>query len=438
MQNLVFYVAAGGPLGVVKDYANAKTSPVPTLVLGASCCLRMRLFADDNHSDPFPLSELSAITSWSWQMDTDFDSSTTCKIVGDNSDIFAHSVEDTINGSTATFTEIVIPISDMLTEELVALIGSSESVSLSGELCGYDQNADLVFVLQVKGFTVRNRISATGDPTELDPDYLTEAQVRALVYGGWDVEFSADAENWHSTQTSSDRYIRFRLSGEATADWSKAVALVQGPKGDPGATGAQGPKGDKGDIGPQGPAGQDATLIGASQTVSSLTSGYIVVTHDAIPVSIKTNLGNLYPLEKGTITISNGSWQIDPAAYLAYDGSASFTGPWTVYFAGGLPEVQTIIAATNAITPQEHQVFKHTIVSGETISISSSSLTSSICMTFELWLDMPSTAVSFTLPAFTWISDVPDFDSANTRFVITVRWNGTKFLACSAYQEALA
>ena len=180
-------------------------------------------------------------------------------------------------------------------------------------------------------------------------------------------------------------------------------------------------------------------LEGASQVVSSLVSGAIMLENEAVPVALKTSAGNLYPLEKGTISISSGAWQIDPAAYLAYDNVSSFAGPWTVYFAGGLPETQTIHSGGSSIVPQEHQVYRHDIVASETVSVDFSSLTSSMCMTFELWLDMPSPAVSFTLPAFTWVDGAtPDFATASTRYVITVRWTGTKFLANLAYTEALA
>lgn len=57
----------------------------------------------------------------------------------------------------------------------------------------------------------------------------------------------------------------------------------------------------------------------------------------------------------------------------------------------------------------------------------------------ELWLDMPTPAVPFTLQSFTWVDGAaPDFSSASTRYAMTVRWNGTKFLANLAYTEALA
>lgn len=182
------------------------------------------------------------------------------------------------------------------------------------------------------------------------------------------------------------------------------------------------------------------TAIESSSTVTSLTSGYIRVAHEAAPIALKTNAGSFYPLEKGSVTSDSSYWYIDPAPYLAYDGVASFSGTWTVYFAGGLPEVMTIIAATTAITPAEHQVFQHTLAASDAITIDTSALSATKCMTFELWLDMPSTAVSFTLPSgIAWVTgSAPDFSSGSTRYVIAVRWNGTKLLANLAYTEALS
>ena len=46
MQNTIFYVAANETLGVVRDYANAKTATPPTLMRGVEACLKMRLFAN--------------------------------------------------------------------------------------------------------------------------------------------------------------------------------------------------------------------------------------------------------------------------------------------------------------------------------------------------------------------------------------------------------
>ena len=74
---------------------------------------------------------------------------------------------------------------------------------------------------------------------------------------------------------------------------------------------------------------------GSSQTVTELTDGKIVLTADTVPFMIRTNLGTFYPIEKGSLSISaGGDWIIDPAPYLAYDDSQTFTGTWTVFFAG--------------------------------------------------------------------------------------------------------
>ena len=180
-------------------------------------------------------------------------------------------------------------------------------------------------------------------------------------------------------------------------------------------------------------------LEGASEVVSALTSGAIVTTREAVPVALKTSAGNLYPLEKGTITISSGAWTIDPAAYLAYDNVSSFSGPWTVYFAGGVPDYMPIISGGGAVVPHENQAYKVTLSSGTAIAVNSAGLTSDICVTQELWLDMPSAAVPFTLQSFTWVDGAaPDFTSASTRYAVTVRWDGTEFLANLAYTKDLA
>ena len=69
MQDLIFYVAANETLGAVRDYANMRNESAPTLVLGVSVCLRMRLFTERNVATPYPFSAFSGIAAWSWSMD---------------------------------------------------------------------------------------------------------------------------------------------------------------------------------------------------------------------------------------------------------------------------------------------------------------------------------------------------------------------------------
>ena len=236
MQNTTFYVAANETLGVVKDYANAKTVTPPTLVRGVAACLKMRLFAKNDGTDAYPISAFANIVSWQWAMDNDFNESTAYKLVGDNGDITVASVTESIDGEEISYTEISIPISGMNTAELAAWLGTEKSKSgLAGELVGFDADGGQIFILQLENFTVRNRITSIGNPTPVDPDYLTAAQVNALIAAGIAVQYSVDgATLWHDTQTAADRFIRVRSANSVDAVWSEAIGLVVGPQGDPG------------------------------------------------------------------------------------------------------------------------------------------------------------------------------------------------------------
>lgn len=251
MQTIPFYVAAGSTLGAVRDYANAQNAAAPVLTRGVATCLKMRLFASGESADPYPLAELQSIPTWQFVMDDDFDSTSAYILVADHDDITVERVTETINGTPCVFTEITLPITEMNTEELNALLGTQESIAtLNGELVGFDEDSSEVFVLQVKGFTVRNRISSTGNPTEIPAEYLTEAQVRALCSAGLEMIFSVtaseNAADWHKTQTTSDKFFRIRLRGDSrnwtagsAADygWSDCFGLLVGATGTPGADG---------------------------------------------------------------------------------------------------------------------------------------------------------------------------------------------------------
>ncbi len=235
MQNIVFYVAASTMLGTVKDYVNNKTAQPPSLVKGVGCTLKMRLFKTADGETPYPIEQFANVAAWSWIMDSDFNESTTHKLQADTGQITVATVTDEIDGDEHTYTEFTLPISNMATQELYTWLGTDEAKSgLHGELVGVDGDANTVFVLQVKNFTVRNRIGATGTPTEIEPEYLTEAQVRALVQGGFECQYSADGENWHATQGTGDNMFRFRIAGDDAADWSVAIIL---PAGTPGRDG---------------------------------------------------------------------------------------------------------------------------------------------------------------------------------------------------------
>ncbi|MBS5532367.1 hypothetical protein KH017_16380 [bacterium] len=195
------------------------------------------MFANRDGMEAYSLAAFLNIVSWQWAMDDDFNEATSYKLVGDNGNILVRSVTETIDDEEIVYTEIAIPMPEMNTAELAAWLGTEKSKSgLHGELVGFDAAGKQVFIVQIENFTVRNRITSLGDPTPIQPDYLTAAQVQALIAAGVEIQFSADGENeWHIAQTDDDRYIRIRSASSNNAEWSNAIRLVGGPKGDAGA-----------------------------------------------------------------------------------------------------------------------------------------------------------------------------------------------------------
>ena len=182
MQELKVYVSAASAVGVVRDYANARSSALPALVRGVEACLKLRLFETADGNSPYPIDQLFNISAWAFVMDKDYNDQTASVLKADNASITVQSVTDTILDSEYTYTEVSIPLPNTNTEELNEWLGTAQSKSgLSAELVGYNSEGKAVFVLQLENFTVRNRLTSAGDPTELPPDYWTEAQVRAFV-----------------------------------------------------------------------------------------------------------------------------------------------------------------------------------------------------------------------------------------------------------------
>ena len=245
MQEIKIYVAANGALGVIRDYANAKGVSAPTLVRGCEVLLRVRLFANSEGDTPYPVEQLQNITAWQWVMDYDYNSETQYILEADNSNITVESVSEMVEDAERVFTEISIPLTSTNTVQLAEWLGTQKSRSgLHGELVGYDASGDDVFVLQIENFTFRNRISALGSPTEIDPDYLTEAQVRALVAGlaknPLEYQFSVDGvSGWHDVQAKDDRYFRQRIAN-VNAEWSTGIAMFTGKDGENGKDGNDG------------------------------------------------------------------------------------------------------------------------------------------------------------------------------------------------------
>ena len=77
-------------------------------------------------------------------------------------------------------------------------------------------------------------------------------------------------------------------------------------------------------------------------------------------------------------------------------------------------------------------VVKHTLSENDVITFDTVSLDENLCITMELWLTMPETVVSFSVPDVTWIEE-PAFDTANTLYCVVIRWDGENVLANAGY-----
>lgn len=180
MQTIKIHCLADGVVGEYRDYLNASTAAPPTIVKGVEVQFLLRLFSRQNSPEAYDINRLSGIVAWKFALDKDFDESSTCIIEADNANIELASVSE----DEQQYTEFRIPIANTNTVELNEWMGTNKSKSgLVGELSGYDSEGKAAFVLQLENITVRNRIVSAGYPEEVPSNYLTEAQVRALIKG---------------------------------------------------------------------------------------------------------------------------------------------------------------------------------------------------------------------------------------------------------------
>lgn len=125
------------------------------------------------------------------------------------------------------------------------------------------------------------------------------------------------------------------------------------------------------------------TLTGTYTSADIVNSDYLQIQNTAIPVMIQTTNGNLYPIEKGSLTRNSGHFLIDTRPYLSYDNEETFTGQWIIYYGAGINDLyttaNTIIEQTVSATPfnirfSEADVHVLTITTNETVTLTNSDL----------------------------------------------------------------
>lgn len=312
MQDIVFYAAANETLGVVRDYANERNSPAPVLTLGVSVCLRMRLFSSTDGATPYPIASLNGISDWQWSMDSDFDRGSACKLVADEGGISVHTETDTVNGETMNFTEFVIQISNMNTEELAAWLGNEKMRSgMTGELVGYDSSGNAAFVLQIENFSVRNRVAGLVDPTVLDQEIVTRTQAERMIQTA--VSSSADTKQDKLTSSNAGTGISVSNAGVISVSGvpqSAVTGLVSDLTG----------KQDKLVVGgtyainvtsasTAGIAGK-VTLEHVYVGNTAIADGNNIITSDFLPTANGTTPGLVKSADTNMLTISSGGISI--------------------------------------------------------------------------------------------------------------------------------
>ena len=166
MQEHIIYLDAHESVAVVRDEKNMRTLPPPTLVRGTACTLKLRLFAERIGTTPYPIANLYDVVSWQWAMDSDFYDRSPYKLVADNPNIELNSVQEFRDGIGRVYTQITIPMPSMETNELARWLGSEPvRAGLTGELTGFDATGSPIYILQVEGFKIRNRIVSSAGPT---------------------------------------------------------------------------------------------------------------------------------------------------------------------------------------------------------------------------------------------------------------------------------
>ena len=165
MQEHIIYLDAHESVAVVRDEKNMRSLPPPTLVRGTACVLKLRLFAERIGTTPFPIANLYDVVSWQWAMDSDFCDRSPHKLVADSANIELNSVQEFRDGIGRAYTQITIPMPSMETGELARWLGSEPvRAGLTGELTGFDATGSPIYILQIEGFKIRNRIVASAAP----------------------------------------------------------------------------------------------------------------------------------------------------------------------------------------------------------------------------------------------------------------------------------
>jgi len=167
--NISLRILDGVNASVVDEY-NQLQNWTASIVRGMNAELVLKLFSSTTQDSAMAQADLD-YASWDFVMSDDWDTATDPQI-------------RVSSGITVDEDGLIhIPLTDTNTEELIAALGTAESVTLGCELCGFSAGeTPPTFVLQWN-ISVRNRrsVAGTGTPTTVPDGSYNAAQVDALL-----------------------------------------------------------------------------------------------------------------------------------------------------------------------------------------------------------------------------------------------------------------
>lgn len=167
--NISLRILDGVNASVVDEY-NQLQNWTASIVRGMNAELVLKLFSSTTQDSAMAQADLD-YASWDFVMSDDWDTATDPQI-------------RVSSGITVDENGLIhIPLTDTNTEELIAALGTSESITLGCELCGFaTAETTPSFVLQWN-ISVRNRrsVAGTGTPTTVPDGSYNAAQVDALL-----------------------------------------------------------------------------------------------------------------------------------------------------------------------------------------------------------------------------------------------------------------
>ena len=339
------------------DEFNTRIAAKPVIHYGAVPVWELHFYSGDPSETPEAV-DLTDIISCRAAVDSDWNSST---------EPMCRTLAADIDMSRKAQGIISVPV-NANTQRYLSVVNGKQSVSGWFELRGFDVNGNVTLVVLLN-ITCNNSIDPAGgaEPEPVDNDTATMTWVRAVIAQQLYYEYSADGSTWHNPPMIPDTDIYFRVRHGSDGTPSAAQLIPYGPQGgqgDPGITPHIGNNNDWfiGDT----DTGVLATINGSYIEFSAVDgSGNYTMQDDAtIPAAVLTSAGNLYPVEKRSITVDtvNHTVTFNVAPYLAYDNAASFSGTWRLYLAAYCPSsdaaytkiaADALLADKMPLTPEE-------------------------------------------------------------------------------------